>query len=543
VTFKASGQTGVSIAVGESAFVYYNGTDYVKVSSTVATGVTSFTAGTTGFTPSTATTGAVTLAGTLGTANGGTNLTSFTSGGVVYASSSSALATGSGLIFDGTNLGVGVTPSAWTSPYKAIEVGFAGCSVASFSQTSMELSSNAKYTSSNDRFAGTGYAAKYQQSAGVHRWYTSSASGTVDNVISYSQLMTLDASGNLGVGTTSPRAKLNLEGGSTTSINATACWQYIGSGAAASYTSSNYMGVGFGYNNAGNSEAPAFIGFTVTDASSSTNGALVFATRSVTTATAPTERLRITSAGDVGIGTSSPASKLDVSGQITATGGIFKANGAPSLSAATAGEAILAPEGTYGALLYGRGSTYDVVIGQRSTGVALAVVAATNNIYTGGNIGLTTTPTTSGTGITFPATQSASSNANTLDDYEEGTWTPTVLYSGTNTPTYSNQFGTYTKIGRLVTVQLYLNWNENGSTGNVTFEGLPFTSLSVQPRAICSVWSLGLTGLPLNISITAYVLQNTQSIYLFLNDNLASRLTDTYTDADQDVYCTVSYIV
>jgi hypothetical protein len=101
VTFKASGQTGVSIAVGESAFVYYNGTDYVKVSSTVATGVTSFTAGTTGFTPNTATTGAVTLAGTLATTNGGTGLTSFTSGGVVYASSSSALATGSALNFDG----------------------------------------------------------------------------------------------------------------------------------------------------------------------------------------------------------------------------------------------------------------------------------------------------------------------------------------------------------------------------------------------------------------------------------------------------------
>jgi hypothetical protein len=90
--------------VGESAWVYYNGTDYVKLSTTVASGVTSFTAGTTGFTPSTATTGAVTLAGTLATANGGTNLTSFTSGGVVYASSTSALATGSGLTFDGTDV-------------------------------------------------------------------------------------------------------------------------------------------------------------------------------------------------------------------------------------------------------------------------------------------------------------------------------------------------------------------------------------------------------------------------------------------------------
>jgi hypothetical protein len=74
---------------------------------TTAGTVASFSAGSTGFTPSTATTGAVTLAGTLATTNGGTGLTSFTANGVVYASSTSALATGSALTFDGTNLGVG----------------------------------------------------------------------------------------------------------------------------------------------------------------------------------------------------------------------------------------------------------------------------------------------------------------------------------------------------------------------------------------------------------------------------------------------------
>ena len=57
-------------------------------------GVTSFSAGTTGFTPSTGTTGAITLAGTLNTSNGGTGLTSFTSGGALYATSSSALTSG-----------------------------------------------------------------------------------------------------------------------------------------------------------------------------------------------------------------------------------------------------------------------------------------------------------------------------------------------------------------------------------------------------------------------------------------------------------------
>jgi len=48
VTFKASGQTGVSIAVGEKAFVYYNGTDYVKVSSIGSTGILSPAGGGTG---------------------------------------------------------------------------------------------------------------------------------------------------------------------------------------------------------------------------------------------------------------------------------------------------------------------------------------------------------------------------------------------------------------------------------------------------------------------------------------------------------------
>jgi hypothetical protein len=74
VTFKAAGQTGVSVAVGEKCFVYYNGTDYVKVASSIADGVTTINFGSTGLTPNTATSGAVTVAGTLAPANGGTGV-------------------------------------------------------------------------------------------------------------------------------------------------------------------------------------------------------------------------------------------------------------------------------------------------------------------------------------------------------------------------------------------------------------------------------------------------------------------------------------
>lgn len=82
-----------------------------------------------------------------------------------------------------------------------------------------------------------------------------------------------------------------------------------------------------------------------------------------------------------------------------------------------------------------------------------------------------------GVGIVFPSAQSASTDANTLDDYEEGTFTPTV-FGGTSAGagTYSVQVGRYTKIGNRVTVDVYLNWTNHTGTGDIRFGGLPFAS-------------------------------------------------------------------
>ena len=85
-------------------FFNQSGTIKVLANATYATSVSTISFGTTGLTPSTATNGVVTVAGTLATTNGGTGLTSFTANGVVYASSTSALATGSALTFDGNKL-------------------------------------------------------------------------------------------------------------------------------------------------------------------------------------------------------------------------------------------------------------------------------------------------------------------------------------------------------------------------------------------------------------------------------------------------------
>jgi hypothetical protein len=92
------------------------------------------------------------------------------------------------------------------------------------------------------------------------------------------------------------------------------------------------------------------------------------------------------------------------------------------------------------------------------------------------------TPSASGAGITFPATQSASTDANTLDDYEEGTWTPAVTFSGGNGDlAYATRVGTYTKIGRCVSFTLHLVFGETTAAGYIEYiGGLPFAAGSIQ---------------------------------------------------------------
>lgn len=100
---------------------------------------------------------------------------------------------------------------------------------------------------------------------------------------------------------------------------------------------------------------------------------------------------------------------------------------------------------------------------------------ASGNVQFAKNISIGgATPTTSGTGITFPATASPSSNANTLDDYEEGTFTPNV---GGNT-TYAYQDGKYTKIGNVVYVSIGMAITTIGTGSVNVISGLPFTCRS-----------------------------------------------------------------
>jgi hypothetical protein len=88
-----------------------------------------------------------------------------------------------------------------------------------------------------------------------------------------------------------------------------------------------------------------------------------------------------------------------------------------------------------------------------------------------------------GGGITFNGDTAA---ANALDDYEEGTWTPTVHFGGNSTGIVygSNNGGSYTKVGRFVWVHGRVELSDKGSsTGDATIRGLPFTCSGVQSGA------------------------------------------------------------
>ena len=112
------------------------------------------------------------------------------------------------------------------------------------------------------------------------------------------------------------------------------------------------------------------------------------------------------------------------------------------------------------------------------TTVVATTVQASTTMGVGG-----ATPSASGAGISFPATQSASTDANTLDDYEEGTFTPILAdhVSSANAATMSVQEGFYTKIGNTVTIQIQIVWSSKGSMGsgnNTRIYGMPFTAKS-----------------------------------------------------------------
>jgi hypothetical protein len=248
------------------------GTVKLLASNATSSPVTSFQTSMSGLTPSTATTGAVTLAGTLGTSSGGTGLTSFTANGVVYASSSSALATGSALTWDGSLFTV-----THVSGVDGRGIRLVNSSNSQTWETRIGIQS----------LENTAYAIK------------DITAGAVRLVIQAS-------TGNVGIGIDQPSARLAINLQDATAYANTAPSQSNCTAAflnTAGHTTGGTF-VGYQLNISGNSQNR--IGYIGGVSESTTNQglSLVFGTNSIFGDR--TEKMRITSAGDVGIGTTAP---------------------------------------------------------------------------------------------------------------------------------------------------------------------------------------------------------------------------------------------
>jgi hypothetical protein len=152
---------------------------------------------------------------------------------------------------------------------------------------------------------------------------------------------------------------------------------------------------------------------------------------------------------------------------LTAGSNVTITNGSGAITIAAANSA---PSGSTTQLQYNNAGAFGGISGVTTDGTR---ITASTTIGVGA-----ATPSTSGAGITFPATQDPSSNANTLDDYEEGAWTPGQGGGLTVVGTFSSA-GRYVKIGRVVTITGYVQGSTSVSFASgsaVIANNLPFNS-------------------------------------------------------------------
>jgi hypothetical protein len=207
---------------------------------------------------------------------------------VLYLNGSKVATSGSALVFDGTNLGVGVTPSAWSSA-TGLQVQNAGIEGRSTANSYATFSANGYTDAGTWKYISSDFASRYTQFQGQHLWFTA-ASGTAGNTITFGDAkMTLNASGDLLVGTTSVTTGVS---GTETTL----CVKGNSSGKAAAFVAVNAAGTGTSFFGTGDSTVACYAG-------TATNHPLVFLTNN-------TERARITSDGQFCVASTAIRSQL-----------------------------------------------------------------------------------------------------------------------------------------------------------------------------------------------------------------------------------------
>jgi hypothetical protein len=217
------------------------------------------------------------------------------------------------------------------------------------------------------------------------------------------------------------------------------------------------------------------------------NGSLLLQSNGTTTA------VTVDASQNVGIGRT-PSYKLDVAGAANS----IALN--TTLAYGTAAEVYSSFRFSNTSFSGGNSEIRNIVNGSGSTGSSLAFHTTQSGSGplterarfndTGAFVLAGGTTLASGIGIAFPATQSASTDANTLDDYEEGTWTPTLLSTGASFTYPRGQYGSYCKIGSLVYAQFYIGADASGTTSNsCQIASLPFASQNLGSLAQSSAFA------------------------------------------------------
>jgi hypothetical protein len=512
--------TGLTIPNGASAVVAWNGSDFVEIGAgsignLIVNGTLTVTGATT-LQSTLAVTGVATFsAGTVSlpaiTTTGDTNTGIFFPAADTIAFSEGGVE--SMRIDASGNLGLGVTPSAWSGFGKTMEFNNAGCYVGNSGATSMQVGANNYFNGTNYIYSTTNVATRYAQSAGSHLWFNA-PSGTAGNAITFTQAMTLDASGNLGLGITAP-----------TTAGSRVIHIANSSGDSRLHLTDNTTG------------SAATDGTEIV-----VNSGILYIDQKeaqpIVTLIGGTERTRIDSSGNMGIGTTSSGAKLDAAGTVRST-----ANTNPSSGSG----AEMSWDGTNGSFLaYNR--TGSAWLPAQVLGSTAKLIAQTSDVTVGTATGTNAIFTTNGTeraridssgnfgiGTATPASK--------LEVFQTSTTTPSLTLRYNSSSVYANHLmnggGSYvisspasngvTSGGMALQAGAGLSFYTNGTATNVTPQAFIDTSGNLMVGTTTALQTASGRG---NITING---TSNSILNLAANGSVAAYIFGTSTGATYEV--------